>query len=92
MKITYPAVVQKITSQKYYAFCPDLLSCEAYGDDMIDVLEQLNEAARMWIEAELQEEDPTLPPVTDEDDIVLDKDSVIRHICVTVRFLDGYDE
>ena len=92
MKFIYPAVIRKETDGRYTAKLPDLEGCEAVGDSLDDVIEKANEAAVGWLELELTEDVPELPPVTDKEDIVLKEGEIIRDICANVKFYDGWEE
>ena len=55
-------------------------------------MENANAAALDWIQVELEEEDPKLPPVSDISDIPAEEGTVIRNISVNIRFYEGWDE
>ncbi len=92
MKFIYPAVVRKNKENDYYAYMPDLACCEAYGDSIDDVMENANAAVYNWIAAELEEDEPCLPKVSDEEDLPLQEGEFVRNVCVTMRFFEGWDE
>ena len=92
MKFYYPVIVQKKTDGTYYAHFPDLKMCEAVGDTMEDVLEHATEAAWNWINLELQEEEPDLPPATDSVDMKLAENEEVREILVNYRMTEGWEE
>ena len=92
MKFIYPAVFRKTEEGRFEGFFPDLEYCEVTADTLEDAVEKANEAARGWIEAELEEEEPAMPPVSDIEDLILKKNETARSICVTVRFHTGWDE
>jgi predicted RNase H-like HicB family nuclease len=92
MKFIYPAVVRKTEDNNYYAFMPDLACCEAFGDSIDDVMDNINEAAYNWIETELEDDDGQLPPISDASDIDILPGDIIRNVCVTMRFHVGWDE
>ena len=92
MKFIYPAVFRKTEEGKYKGFFPDLECCEATGDSLDDVIENANAAAYDWIFLELSEDDCQLPPVSDAEDIELQKGDIIRNISVNIRFYEGWDE
>ena len=92
MKFIYPAVFRKTEEGKYKGFFPDLECCEATGDSLDDVIENANAAAYNWISLELSEDDCQLPPVSDAEDIELQKGDIIRNISVNIRFYEGWDE
>ena len=92
MKFIYPAIIRKEENGTFKATIPDLACCEAIGDSLDDVIEKANEAAVGWLELELSEEMPMLPPVTDKDDLVLEEGELVRDICANVKFYDGWEE
>ena len=92
MKFIYPAVFTKTEDNTYEGYFPDLEGCTVKAGTLEDAIEQANEAARNWLEAELAEDDPLFPPVTEPEDLTLTKKETVRNICVTVRFYEGWDE
>ena len=92
MKFIYPAVFRENEDGSFEGYFPDLTGCTVKADSLEDAVEEANEAARCWIEAELADDDPQMPPVTDHDDLTLSKKETVRNICVTVRFYEGWDE
>ncbi len=92
MKFIYPAIIRKEENGTFKATFPDLACCEATGDSLDDVIEKANEAAVGWLELELSEDMPMLPPVTDKDDLVLQEGELVRDICANVKFYDGWEE
>lgn len=90
MKFIYPAIIKK-TENGYKATMPDLEDCFAEGDSLDEVLDNANAAVANWIEVELESE-CYLPPVSDEEDLILEEGEFVRNICVTLRMSDGYDE
>ena len=77
MKFIYPAVFRKTDKGTYKGFFPDL---------------EANAAAYNWISLELDEDDCQLPPVSDADDLELEKGDIVRNISVNIRFYEGWDE
>ncbi|MCF0145189.1 MAG: type II toxin-antitoxin system HicB family antitoxin [Eubacterium sp.] len=92
MKFYYPVIIKKESETRYHAVFPDLEQCEASGNSLEDVLDHSVEAARCWIEAELEEEEPDLPPATDPADISVSSDEIVRNILVNYRFTEGWEE
>lgn len=92
MKFIYPAVFRKNESGKYEAFFPDLESCYAEGETLDEAIDNANEAAYNWISVELSEEDGQLPSVSDECDMELQENDIVRNISVNIRFMEGWDE
>ena len=66
--------------------------CEASGETMEDVQENATEAAWNWINLELQEEEPDLPPATDPVDMKLESNEEVREILVNYRMTEGWEE
>lgn len=92
MKFYYPVIVRRLSDGSYSAHFPDLKMCEASGRTMEDVLEHATEAAWNWIDLELQEEDPDLPPATDPVDMNLENNEEVREILVNYRMTEGWEE
>ena len=92
MKFVYPAIIRETESGRYHATFPDLMCCEAYGDTVEDTVDNANDAARDWLEAEAAETDPDFPPASDIQDLQLLENDVVRNIAVTIRFYVGWDE
>ena len=91
MQIIYPAVLKK-TQTGYTGYFPDLEGCIFRGDDLEDALEDARHAMSAWIDVEMEEEFPSLPPVSDGGDLTLEDDEFFRVISMTLRLYDGYDE
>ena len=92
MKFIYPAIIRKEENGTFKATFPDLACCEATGESLDDVIEKANEAAVGWLELELSEDMPMLPPVTDKDDLVLQEGELVRDICANVKLYYGWEE
>lgn len=92
MKFIYPAVFQKKEDGGYHGYFPDLACCEADGPDLEETIEKANEACYDWITLELEEEKPFLPPVSDDTDIELKENEVLRHISVNIKMYEGWEE
>ncbi len=91
MKFIYPAVITP-SGEGYLATFPDLTGCEARGSSFEEAVENAHEAAMDWITAELSEEEPLMPGVSEPDEIDLPEGASLRFIAITYRFYDGYDE
>ena len=93
MKFYYPVIVKK-TENGYHAKFADLEMCDADGDTLDEVLDNAKDAAYNWIEAELQEPDPQLPPSSDKADLEAEaaEDEIVREILVTYRMMEGWEE
>ena len=92
MKFIYPAVFKKTEDGHYKGIFPDLEGCYGEGDTLDEAIENANAAAFDWITAELSEEVPELPPITDPDDMELEDGDVVRNIQVNIRLYEGWDE
>lgn len=92
MKFVYPAVFHRTEQGVYQGYFPDLECCYAQGDTLEEAVDNANEAARAWLTAELEEENPQLPAVTDHQDIKKENGDTVRNIAVTIRFYEGWDE
>ncbi len=92
MQFIYPGVFHKKEDGTYEGYLPDLEGCVAKGDDINDVLEEAHAAMTDWIAIELEEDQPFLPPVSDESDIELKDGEFIRQVCVIWRMREGWDE
>lgn len=92
MKFFYPAIFKKEEDGSYSARFPDLETCTAKGGDLEDVLENAIDSAFNWIDAELQEDDPELPPASDPEDIPLEENEFVREILVNYRIAEGWEE
>ena len=92
MKLIYPAVVREKKDGTYEGYLPDLEGCRGSAETYDELMELLNASALEWIEVELLEEDPYLPPVSDAEDLALEEDEVVRAVSLTLRLTDGWDE
>ena len=92
MKFIYPAVFRKKEDGSIYGFFPDLACCEITAPDMEDAIELANEACYNWIDLELQEDEPKMPPVSEAEDLDLQEGDEVRNISVLMKFYDGWDE
>lgn len=94
MRFYYPAVVTKKADGSYHAEFPDLEMCEADGYNEIDCLEKAKEAMYDWIDVELREEEPDLPPASDIDELQagLAENQFVRQIMIIYRILEGWEE
>ena len=92
MKFVYPAVFTPLDNGSFSASFPDLADCVSHGDTLEEAIERANEAAENWLRAELDEEGPDLPPVSEASDLSLMEGQIVRYIQVNIRFYDGWDE
>lgn len=92
MKFIYPAVFEKVDEKNYKGYFPDLESCYASGDSLMEAMDDAREAAYNWISVELEDPDGQMPPITDEKDIDLKENEVVRNIMVNIKFMEGWEE
>ena len=92
MRFIYPAVIRRKHDGTYHAVFPDLKMCEAEGNTPDDVIRNANAAAYDWIDLEMQEDDPQIPPASVAEDLTVGEDEFVRNILVIYRILDGWDE
>lgn len=92
MKFYYPVILRQLDEARWHGRFPDLAMCEVTGDSVEDVLDKAVEAARDWIDLELNEEDPQLPAATDPVDIPLADREEVREILINYRMTDGWEE
>lgn len=94
MRFIYPAVIKQNEEGTFDATFPDLECCEAHGPSLMEVLREANAAAYDWIDLELHEDDPQMPPATDLEDLVptLKDGEFARNILVIYRMNEGWDE
>ena len=91
MQLTYPAIITEMP-EKYHARIPDLAGCEAEASTLIDVMEELKDAFRSWIEVELEDDIMEFPPVTPIDSFELKENEFVRSVSITIKFTYGWDE
>lgn len=91
MKFTYPAILTPHDDGSFSSVVPDLEGCEATGFNLDDCMEETNHRVLEWITLEL-EDTYTLPPVSDPEDLTLEENQFVRHVCVTYRAYEGWDE
>ena len=92
MRFIYPVVISRKEDKTYHAVFPDLAMCEADGDSVDDVLRNANLAAYEWIDLEMHEDEPDIPPASVPEDIVLSEGEFVRSVLVIYRILEGWDE
>ena len=92
MRFIYPAVIKEQEDGTYTASFPDLMMCEAKGNSMMHVVREATEAAYNWIDLEMQEDDPQLPPASDPEDLILLEGETVKNILVIYRMHQGWDE
>lgn len=94
MRFIYPAVFKKNDNGTYHASFPDLEGCEADADSFEEIMKRANEAMYDWIDLELHEDDPDLPPATEAAEVHVDpgKNESVHRILVHYRMTEGWDE
>lgn len=93
MKYTYTAVFAPMEGgTEYFARVPDLPGCATTGDDLDDAIDQITDAASVWL---VGAEDIGLPiaPPTPQENIAHDPAAVLSLIHVdTIAYRDRTDE
>ena len=92
MRFIYPAVFSQKPDGTWHAVFPDLTMCEADGHSLDDAIRNATAAAYDWIDLELHEDEPDMPPATDPRDIKTAEGEIVRRILVIYRMLEGWDE
>lgn len=92
MRFTYPVVVTKEKDGSCKGYFPDLKGCEVSGADFQDCLDEAQLAAYNWIDLEMHEDDPQIPPSSDIDELGLKENQEARNILVIYRILEGWEE
>ncbi len=92
MTFIYPAVFTPHKEDEgYHGYFPDLEGCEADGPDLEDTMEQVKDAARSWLMAELEEETPDFPFVSHEEDLSLEPGEFVRQMMIVIKLLPDND-
>ncbi len=92
MRFIYPAIITKYDDGHYEADFPDLKLCHAEGASEMEVLREAKAAAYDWIDLELKEDEPDLPPASDPEDLHPGSNAFVRNILVIYRMHEGWDE
>ena len=92
MRFIYPAIITKYDDGHYEADFPVLKLCHAEGASEMEVLREAKAAAYDWIDLELQEDEPDLPPASDPEDLHPGSNAFVRNILVIYRMHEGWDE
>ncbi|MEE3420646.1 MAG: type II toxin-antitoxin system HicB family antitoxin [Lachnospiraceae bacterium] len=92
MRFVYPAVIKKQENGTYRADFPDLATCYAEGDTVDECTRNATLAAYDWIDLEMKEDEPDLPPATQVEDIALEDGEIARNILVIYKILEGWEE
>lgn len=87
MTFTYPAVFTPHKDDNgYHVEFPDLECCEADGPDLEDALDEARDAARNWLELEM-EEGGDFPEQTHVDDLELPEGCFVRQMMIRIKLL-----
>ena len=92
MTFIYPVILTQKTDGSWEGEFPDLDGCRCEGRTLEDALEDARLAAFNWIDLELREDDPSMPYVTDPEDIPKKDGQEVRNIKVHYRYTEGWDE
>lgn len=92
MKYKYPAIVNQYEENRFEAYFPDLEGCSVSGTSMMDVIDEARQAAKDWIEVELEDPNGNLPLPTLAEDITLTEHQTICQIIVNVNVVGGWTE
>lgn len=94
MRFYYPAIVTKNPDGSCHADFPDLEMCQADGYNEDDCLDKAKDALYNWIDVELQEEEPDLPPASDADELEkkVGDNQFVRTVMIIYRILEGWEE
>ena len=91
MTFVYPAVfTPNRETGGYEVNFPDLEMCTARGRDYEEAADNAREAARNWIELEM-EDSTSLPAASLPEDISLTEGSEVHNIMVRIKLLPDYD-
>ena len=92
MTFIYPVVLTRRQDGSWGGEFPDLKMCRCEGRTLHEALEDARLQAYNWIDLELQEENPVMPHVSDEEDLDLKEGQEVRNIMVHYRYTEGWDE
>jgi len=92
MRFCYPVILTKQEDDTYAGSFPDLTGCVCRGETLQEALDDAQEAARTWVEVEMQEEVPDMPGATDLRDLTLAENQVARNILVIHKLTEGWEE
>lgn len=92
MTFIYPVILTKKEDGGWSGEFPDLEGCRCEGKTLLDTLDEARLAAYNWIDLELQEDAPSMPYVTDLEDIETLPGQEVRNIMVHYRYTEGWDE
>ena len=92
MTFIYPVILSRREDGSWEGEFPDLEMCRCEGKTLHEALEDARLQAFHWIDLEMQEDVPVMPPVSDEEDLDLKEGQEVRRIMVHYRFMEGWDE
>ena len=92
MTFIYPVILTRKEDGSWEGEFPDLAMCRCKGPTLHEALEDARLQAYDWIDLELQEENPVMPHVSDEEDLDLKEGQEVRRVMVHYRFTEGWDE
>ncbi len=92
MKFVYPCVFKQCEDGHYEGYFPNLEMCTARGNSLDEAIRDAMDAESNWIQVELEEDDPDIPPVSDIEDMKLEEGEFVRNIACNIRFHVGWDE
>lgn len=91
MKYIYTATFTTEDGNKYYARIPDLPGCISTGSDLHDAIEQITDAANLWLVV-AEDEGLEIPPPTRQSDMQFDPGTVCSLIqCDTLEYRAATD-
>lgn len=85
MTFIYPAVITVKEDGNREGYFPDLTGCSFSGGTLEDTLQEAAAAEEEWLQAELEEEEPFFPRVSDENDIELMQNETLHWIRIHIR-------
>lgn len=94
MRFIYPVVIKKQEDGTYHGDFPNLAGCYGDGESIDDCIRDCSQAAYDWIDLEMQEDDPDLPPASDKDELQKQygSDYEVRNILTIYRIMEGWEE
>lgn len=92
MKFYYPVIISRKQDGTFHGTFPDLEMCDVDAGSLNDLLFAAQEAAYSWIDVEMHEDEPIMPPATDLEDLHPAEGEDVRMILVNYRLTEGWDE
>lgn len=91
MKYIYTATFATEDGHKYYARIPDLPGCITTGSDLHDAIEQITDAANLWLVV-AEDEGLEIPVPTNQSDLSLEPGTICSLIqCDTLEYRSATD-